>query len=84
VYHALAALLQIDKPELEIARLPYPLFSPTKIWEKEGGASINYVFPTGHSVFDNSLYIYYGAAKRQIAVAKVDINELVEELLRQP
>ena len=84
VYHTLAALLQIDKPELEIARLPYPLFSPTKIWEKEGGSSANYVFPSGYSVFDNNLYIYYGAAKRQIAVAKVNLNELLEELLIQP
>ena len=28
IYHAKAALLQLDKPEIEIARLPYPLFSP--------------------------------------------------------
>lgn len=84
VYHAKVALLQIDKPEIEIARLPYPLFSATKSFEKEGGAALNYVFPSGYSRFGDDLYIYYGAAKSFTAVAKLDINELLEELKRQP
>ncbi|MFV8347813.1 pesticidal protein Cry7Aa [Flavobacterium sp. ZB4P13] len=83
IYHAKAALLQIDKPENEIARLPYPLFSPTKQWEIEGEVN-NIVFPTGHALFGNDLYIYYGAADKQIAVAKLDINELLLELKKQP
>jgi predicted GH43/DUF377 family glycosyl hydrolase len=33
VYHAKAALFHLEKPEME-SRLPYPLFSPTKKWEK--------------------------------------------------
>jgi predicted GH43/DUF377 family glycosyl hydrolase len=83
VYHAKAALLQLDKPEIEISRLPYPLFSPTKDWEIEGVAR-NTVFPTGHALFGNDLYIYYGAADKHIAVAKLDINELLLELRKQP
>ena len=83
IYHAKAALLQLDNPKNEIARLPFPLFSPTKQWEIEGEVS-NIVFPTGHALFGNDLYIYYGVADKHIAVAKVDLNELLLELRKQP
>lgn len=82
-YHAKAALLQIDKPEIEIARLPFPLFSPTNDWEKNGVVN-NVVFPTGHALYGKDLYMYYGAADKHIAVAKLDINELLLELKKQP
>lgn len=83
IYHAKAALLQLDNPKIEIARLPFPLFSPTKQWEIEGEVS-DVVFPTGHALFGNDLYIYYGVADKHIAVAKVDLNELLLELRKQP
>lgn len=83
VYHAKAALLQLDNPKVEISRLPFPLFSPTKQWEIEGEVC-NIVFPTGHALFGNDLYIYYGVADKHIAVAKLDINELLFELRKQP
>jgi predicted GH43/DUF377 family glycosyl hydrolase len=83
IYHASAALLQLDKPEIEIARLDLPLFSPTKQWEIEGIVN-DVVFPTGHALFGNDLYIYYGAADKHTAVAKLDINELLSELRKTP
>ena len=83
IYHAMAALLQLDKPENEISRLHLPLFSPTKQWEIEGEVN-DVVFSTGHALFGNDLYIYYGAADKHIAVAKMDINELILELVKQP
>lgn len=83
IYHAKAALLHLEKPEMAISRLPYPLFSPTKQWEIEGEVS-DVVFPTGQALFGNDLYIYYGAADKYIAVAKLDINELLLELRKQP
>lgn len=82
IYHAKAALLQLDKPEIELARLPYPLFSPYKSWEIEGVVN-NVVFPTGHAVFGDDLYIYYGVADRHVAVAKCNLNELLTELRKQ-
>lgn len=81
-YHAAATLLQLDKPEIEIARLPYPLFSPTEKWEKEGVVN-HVVFPTGIVLFGDDLYIYYGSADNHIAVAQVNINELLSELKEQ-
>jgi predicted GH43/DUF377 family glycosyl hydrolase len=83
VYHAKAALLQLDKPEIEISRLPYPLFSPSRSWEIEGIVN-NVVFPTGHAIFGNDLYIYYGVADKHIAVAKMNITEIIIELRKQP
>jgi predicted GH43/DUF377 family glycosyl hydrolase len=79
IYHAKAALLKLDQPEVEIARLNLPLFSPTKQWEIEGEVN-DVVFPTGHALFGEDLYIYYGAADKHTAVAKMNINELLHEL----
>ena len=82
-YHAMAALLYLDKPEIELSRLPYPLFSPTKVWELRGTVN-NVVFPTGTALFGNDLYIYYGAADHHTAVAKVKLDELISALKKQP
>lgn len=81
IYHASAALLDLKEPHKVIGRLDYPLFSPTEKYEK-GGFPYNVVFPTGTAVFDEYLYIYYGAADRSIAVAKVNLEELLSELKR--
>ena len=80
VYSACAALLDIKNPQRVIARLPYPLFMPDKNWELSGYVN-NVCFPTGTIVEDDILYIYYGAADEQIAVASVFLSELVTELL---
>lgn len=82
-YHAKAALLNIDKPEIELSRLSYPLFSPTKQWEKHGIVD-NVVFPTGHAIFGDDLYVYYGAADKYIGVAKMSLKKLLFELRKQP
>jgi predicted GH43/DUF377 family glycosyl hydrolase len=80
VYSACAAILDLEDPLKEIARLPYPLFSPEEAWELKGAVN-NVCFPTGTTVFDDTLYIYYGAADEQIAVASVNLSDLLAELL---
>lgn len=80
VYTACAALLDIDNPLREIARLSYPLFYPEKEWELRGEVH-NVCFPTGTVIEDDTLYIYYGAADERIAVASLSIQELLDELL---
>lgn len=79
VYSACAALLDINNPQKEIARLPYPLFFPEKQWELKGEVN-NVCFPTGALVEDDILYIYYGAADERIAVASVSMKDLLNEL----
>jgi len=81
VYFACAALLDINDPQIEIARLPYPLFKPELSWELNGEVN-NVVFPTGTTLFEDTLYIYYGAADTRIAVASLSLSELIEELLK--
>ena len=80
VYSACAALLDLNDPSLEIARLPYPLFSPEYEWELIGEVN-NVCFPTGTALFGNTLFIYYGAADSLIACASVNLSDLMAELL---
>jgi len=80
MYHSCAALLDLNNPLKVIGRLNYPLFSPTESYEIKGNVN-NVVFPTGTAIFDNELYIYYGAADSRVAVASVNLNSLLSELL---
>ena len=80
IYSACAALLNLDDPSKEISRLSYPLFLPEHEWELNGKVN-NVVFPTGTSIFGDTLYIYYGAADEQIACASLSLPVLINELL---
>ncbi len=81
VYSACAALLDLKNPVKEIARLPYPLFKPEHPWELKGEVN-NVCFPSGAVVFDDILYIYYGAADKRVACASVNLKELLQELMQ--
>lgn len=81
IYSASAALLDLEHPEIEIARLPDPLFTPEAEYELNG--VVNRVcFPTGAVLLGDRLYIYYGAADQCIACASVGLQELMNELLK--
>lgn len=83
IYHASAVLLDKRNPQKVIAHLHRPLFSPTEPWEKSGFVS-NVVFPTGTAIFGQDLYIYYGAADKYVAVASVNIVDLIHEMKNSP
>lgn len=83
VYRASAALLDLNDPTKVIGRLKEPLFSPHRIWEKQGVVN-NVVFPTGAAVYGDELYIYYGAADTRIAAVSLSLSGLVDELLNNP
>ncbi|GHV64000.1 glycosidase [Bacteroidia bacterium] len=80
LYSASAALLDLDNPNIEIARLPYPLFSPEMDYELTGVVN-QVVFPTGAAQFGDTLYIYYGAADKCIACVSLKTRDLVKEIL---
>lgn len=82
-YVAAAALLDRANPQKVIARLPYPLFSPSFSFEREGSVN-DVVFPTGALIKDGRLYIYYGAADTRIAAKSVNLKELLTELKKHP
>lgn len=79
-YSACAALMDINDPQKEIARLPYPLFKPELPYELDGDVD-DVCFPTGTVLIDDTLYIYYGAADELIACASVSLKALLAELL---
>lgn len=79
VYRACAALLDLKNPQKVIGRLKTPLFEPDKKWELKGDVN-NVVFPTGTAVFDDKLYLYYGAADKRIAVASLKLDDLLKQL----
>ena len=60
--------------------MPYPLFEPQEEWELTGEVN-NVCFPTGSIIVEDKLYIYYGAADEQIAVASVSLSGLLKELM---
>lgn len=81
IYRAGAALYSLEHPRKLIARLPYSLFSPEQDYEIHGHVS-QVVFPTGTSIFNGRLYIYYGAADSRIAVVSVSLDGLLKELMK--
>ena len=80
VYSAGAALLELHDPTKEISRLPHPLFSPELEWEREG-TTPHVVFPVSTYIQNDELYIYYGAADQRIAVIRLSLTDLINELL---
>jgi predicted GH43/DUF377 family glycosyl hydrolase len=65
---------------MELSRLPYPSFTNKK---KKEGVVNNVVFPTGHALFEMT-FISTMAADMHIAVAKVSLTKLLDELKKQP
>lgn len=82
IYRAGVALLDKKYPTKVISHPKEPLFSPEETWEKKGNID-NVVFPTGAVVFDEELYIYYGAADKYIGVVSLNVNELLNELMKK-
>ncbi|HVW95502.1 MAG TPA: hypothetical protein VHA56_06010 [Mucilaginibacter sp.] len=79
-YSCCVALMDLEDPQKEIARLPYPLFKPELPYELKGDVD-DVCFPTGTSLFGGVLYIYYGAADELIACASVKWADLLDELV---
>ena len=81
IYTAAAAFLDRNNPKKLIARLPYPILTPRQKGERYGHVH-NVVFPTGTAQFNGRLYIYYGSADSSVSVASVNLEELLDELMR--
>lgn len=83
IYHVSAALLDLENPFVVKARLPYPILSPEEDYEVNGHYQ-GCVFPQGAYVHNGELYVSYGAADVNVAIAKVNLDELIDELNRHP
>lgn len=83
VYSICASLLDLAFPFKEKFRLPYPVLTPSVDYELKGEIN-NVCFPTGSAQFEGKLFIYYGAADKRIACISMNLNLLIEELLKNP
>lgn len=81
LYQASAVLLDLKNPQIIKGRLQEPLFSPEEKWEKVGDVN-NVVFPTGLAEWKGNLYILYGAADKVIGEYHVNLEELLNNLIK--
>jgi len=72
-----AALLDINNPDILIARTPSYILQPTTNYETNGLVP-NVTFPEGAVIVDDTLYVYYGGADTVIGLATCKINDLLD------
>jgi len=73
-----ASLYDIDAPEKEIGRLPFPLLMPST--EKREGYVPNVVYSCGSMIHNGHLVIPYAMSDYASTYATLDLNELLTEL----
>ena len=81
-YRMGAALCALDDPTRVLARCPDPLLEPEAYYERVGVYIPNVVFPTGATVVDGVLRLYYGCCDTAIALATAPLDHVVDEVLR--
>ncbi len=81
-YNVRAALLDLKDPSKILYRTHDPLLEPTPAYERQGIVP-NVVFPCGGVVLRHQLYVYYGGADKVVGVASIDVDLLVEGLVRE-
>jgi predicted GH43/DUF377 family glycosyl hydrolase len=81
-YTVRAALLDKKDPTKILYRTHDPLLEPKTAYEREGIVN-NVVFPCGAVLIKKQLFVYYGAADKVTGVATIDIDFLIEGLVRE-
>ncbi|HEY5423854.1 MAG TPA: hypothetical protein VIK05_10305 [Ilumatobacteraceae bacterium] len=79
LYRAGLALLDLEEPHRVIARADRWVLAPETGWERRGDVP-NVVFPTGATVVDGYVRLYYGAADTCVGIAGCPLSELLEAL----
>jgi predicted GH43/DUF377 family glycosyl hydrolase len=81
-YNIRAVLLELDNPAKIIYRPRDTIIETRMSYEKEGIVS-NVIFPCGAVLIKNKLFVYYGAADKVVAVAAVELKDLMQAFLRE-
>ncbi len=79
LYHVGAMLLDLKNPEKIIAHIPYHVLSPETDYEISGDYN-GCVFPQGYYMDGDDIVICYGAGDRYTALAKANLQMLLDEL----
>ena len=82
-YRLGAMLLALEDPSKVLYRTSDWLIQPETKYETEGPYN-GCIFPCGKVVIDDTLFIYYGAADKYVALATCSLSELIEHLLSCP
>jgi predicted GH43/DUF377 family glycosyl hydrolase len=82
-YRLGAILLDLKNPDHIIAKLDYPILEPDE-WYEDDGLRAGTVFACGAVVIDKRLFVYYGGADKYVCVATVELDEVLEELKKNP
>ena len=83
IYRIGAMLLGLDDPSKILHRTPDWIIQAEADYEIEGYYR-GCVFPCGKVVIDGTLFVYYGAADKYVALATCPLDELLEHLLSCP
>jgi len=78
-YHVGAVLLDLIDPTRIVARLPYPVLSPSAPYETNGDY-LGCIFPQGYFLESGELFISYGAGDKCTAVARIGLADLLAAL----
>ncbi|MEI6650725.1 MAG: hypothetical protein WCL23_04830 [Candidatus Moraniibacteriota bacterium] len=78
-YKVGAMLLDLTHPETVLARSPDPILEPEADYENRGHKQ-GVVYVCGAVVRDGTLFVYYGASDRTLAVATADIRRFVSAI----
>ncbi len=79
-YRVGTLLLDLQDVIKVIARTTSPIFEPEADYEKVGIVN-NVIFPCGHVIKGNDIYLYYGGADKVVCGVKINAHELINELL---
>jgi predicted GH43/DUF377 family glycosyl hydrolase len=79
VYNIGAALLEKNNPGIILKNAEQPILKPTESWERNGFVD-NVVFVTGSILDGDDLSLYYGAADRVVALAKLKLTDIMAVL----
>lgn len=82
-YRIGAMLLDLQDPTRVLHRTPECILEPEAPYELDG-PYVGCVFPCGKVVINGTLFVYYGAADRFVAVATCRLDELLSHLLDCP
>jgi predicted GH43/DUF377 family glycosyl hydrolase len=78
-YSVGAVLLARENPAVVLKRTKYPILSPHFDWERRGVVN-SVVFPTGAILSHGKIHLYYGAADKVVALAKIPLESIMASL----
>ncbi len=80
VYRMGAVLLDLENPEIVLARAREPLLEPVHYYERVGLYIPNVVFPTAALLINDTIWLYYGVCDTAIALAQAPLQGILDLL----